>query len=100
MLSAVVLLIFLASMVPILMAKFGGDFIDTSPFMLLGSPEMENSKTQASFQMWANPRKSAMKPRKRDLHEPKLMLLLGNDYDHRWMRKNKDKPVMNVSFRQ
>ncbi|XKL63260.1 hypothetical protein PGB90_005624 [Kerria lacca] len=69
--------------------------MDTSPLLLRGSPEGETSKIQVSFQVWANPGKSALKPRKQDLQEPNLMILLGGDYDHRWMRTNKDKPIIN-----
>lgn len=73
------------------------DFVDTSPLMLRGTPETDASKVQVSFQVWANPGKSALRPRKQDLHESNLLKLLGTDYDHRWMRTNKDKPNTNVS---
>ncbi|XP_039284201.1 noggin-1-like [Nilaparvata lugens] len=63
----------------------GGDSIDstglvgTSPALLLGS-------TQLPLQFWSNMRKSALKPRRRDLHEPTLKNILGHDYDALWMK--------------
>lgn len=81
-------------------ANLNKNIMDTSPLLLRGSPEGETSKIQVSFQVWANPGKSALKPRKQDLQEPNLMILLGGDYDHRWMRTNKDKPIINVSIKK
>lgn len=80
------------------MGNFSEDMVDTSPLMLRGTPESDASKVQVSFQVWANPGKSALRPRKQDLHESNLLKLLGNDYDHRWMRTSKDKPNGNVSI--
>ncbi|KAK7592830.1 hypothetical protein V9T40_007582 [Parthenolecanium corni] len=73
------------------MGNFSEDIADTSPQILRGIPETDTSKVQVSFQVWANPRKSALRPRKQDLHESNLLKLLGNDYDHRWMKISKDK---------
>lgn len=62
-----------------------------SPAMLL-SPDVPLT---LPLRFWANSRKSALKPRRRDLHEPTLLSLLGQDYDARWMRtaKYNNKPV-------
>ncbi|KAI5718680.1 hypothetical protein M8J77_025143 [Diaphorina citri] len=40
--------------------------------------------------IWTNERKPKVKPRKKDLFEPKLMLLLGSDFDSRWMKKTRE----------
>ncbi|XP_054287195.1 noggin-like isoform X1 [Macrosteles quadrilineatus] len=53
-----------------------------SPALLLG-PDMPLT---LPLKFWANSRRSALKPRRRDLHEPTLLTLLGQDYDPRWMR--------------
>ncbi|KAG8274392.1 noggin-like [Homalodisca vitripennis] len=53
-----------------------------SPALLLG-PDMPLT---LPLKFWANSRKSALKPRRRDLHEPTLLTLLGQDYDPKWMR--------------
>lgn len=89
-------ILILIGLAPLCLANFNGKVVDTSPLLLLGSPEVDTSKVQFSLKVWQNPRKSAYKPRKRDLHEPKLLLLMGNDYDHKWMRKTKEKQSINV----
>lgn len=38
---------------------------------------------------WANPRDSALKPRRRDRDPHLLMLRMGSDFDPRWMRRTK-----------
>ncbi|RZF39587.1 hypothetical protein LSTR_LSTR001108 [Laodelphax striatellus] len=53
--------------------------VGTSPALLLGS-------SQLPLQFWSNMRKSALKPRRRDLHEATLRNILGHDYDARWMK--------------
>lgn len=62
-----------------------------SPAMLLGP----DTPLTLPLRFWANSRKSALKPRRRDLHEATLLTLLGQDYDPRWMRTNRlsNKPV-------
>lgn len=71
--------------------KYGESIVGTSPILLLDGPNVETSKIQLPFKVWANPKRSAQKPKKRDLHEQKLLQLLGSDYDQRWMRNSKDK---------
>lgn len=88
----------LFSQIILSMGNFSEDIADTSPQILRGIPETDTSKVQVSFQVWANPRKSALRPRKQDLHESNLLKLLGNDYDHRWMKISKDKSNGNVSI--
>lgn len=89
-------ILILLGLTQICTGNFNRDVIDTSPLMLMASQETETSKMQFPFKVWQNPRKSAFKPRKRDLHEPKLLLLMGDDYDHKWMRKNREKQTINV----
>lgn len=67
--------------------------VGMSPLSLRGS-----STVPVSFEVWANPGKSALKPRQKDLIESNLFKLLGDDYDQRWMRTNRDRPGMNVSL--
>lgn len=38
------------------------------------------------LKMWANPRRSQLRPRRKDLHEDTLLGVLGNDYQPGWMR--------------
>jgi hypothetical protein len=70
---------------------------ETSPALLLAT-ERTLPHHLLPLKFWANPRQSALKPRKRDLHEPTLLGLLGHDYDHRWMRTS-TKPSQAVSTR-
>ncbi len=86
----------LLSLISASMANYDDELTAISPMMLRGTPAAEPTKMQVSFQVWANTGKSALKPRKQDLHEPNLMTLIGGDYDHRWMRTHKDKSAANV----
>lgn len=56
--------------------------LKASPALLIGP----DSPLTLPLKFWANSRKSALKPRRRDLHEATLLNLLGHDYDPRWMR--------------
>ncbi|XP_075225570.1 noggin-like isoform X2 [Lycorma delicatula] len=87
---AVISLAAVVSSLPVVSSdtKDSTGLVGTSPALLLGS-------TQLPLQFWANPRKSALKPRKRDLHEPTLMALLGPDFDSRWMKKSRPQSPTN-----
>jgi hypothetical protein len=52
---------------------------------LVGTPPAEKPLLPLKF--WANPRKSPLKPRRKDLDEPTLLRLMGQDFDSRWMRR-------------
>jgi hypothetical protein len=52
---------------------------------LVGVPPAEKPLLPLKF--WANPRKSPLKPRRRDLDEPTLLRLMGQDFDSKWMRR-------------
>ncbi|XP_069702664.1 noggin-1-like [Periplaneta americana] len=52
---------------------------------LVGTPPGEKPLLPLKF--WENPRKSPLKPRRKDLDEPTLLRLMGQDFDSRWMRR-------------
>uniref|UniRef100_A0A1B6D1N5 Noggin n=1 Tax=Clastoptera arizonana TaxID=38151 RepID=A0A1B6D1N5_9HEMI len=41
---------------------------------------------QLPLKFWENSRNSPLKPRRKDLHEPTLLNLLGQDFDSHWMK--------------
>lgn len=51
---------------------------------LVGTPPADRPLLPLKF--WANPRKSPLKPRSKDLEESTLLRLMGQDFDPRWMR--------------
>ena len=51
---------------------------------LVGTPPAD--RTLLPLKFWANPRKSPLKPRGKDLEVSTLLLLMGQDFDPRWMR--------------
>ncbi|KAK3931818.1 Noggin-2, partial [Frankliniella fusca] len=44
------------------------------------------------LKMWANPRRSQLRPRRKDLHEDTLLNILGEDYQPGWMRWSRAAP--------
>ncbi|PNF18084.1 hypothetical protein B7P43_G03314 [Cryptotermes secundus] len=63
----------------------GAVFLPPDSTGLVGTPPAEKPLLPLKF--WANPRKSPLKPRRRDLDEPTLLRLMGQDFDSRWMRR-------------
>ncbi|CAH0384421.1 unnamed protein product [Bemisia tabaci] len=72
------------------LSKDNTGLIGASPAALLGPG---NSPMHIPLKFWENPRKSVMKPRRKDLLEPHLMKLLGKDFDYKWMRRSKEQTV-------
>jgi hypothetical protein len=64
----------------------GAVFLPPDSTGLVGTPPAERPLLPLKF--WANPRKSPLKPRRKDLDEPTLLKLMGQDFDSRWMRRS------------
>lgn len=62
----------------------GTVFIPPDSTGLVGTPPADRPLLPLKF--WANPRKSPLKPRSKDLEESALLRLMGQDFDPRWMR--------------
>jgi len=62
----------------------GAVFIPPDSTGLVGTPPADRPLLPLKF--WANPRKSPLKPRSKDLEESALLRLMGQDFDPRWMR--------------
>nr|CAD7598841.1 unnamed protein product [Timema genevievae] len=53
---------------------------------LVGAPPAPD-RPLLPLRFWENPRKSPLKPRRKDLDEPTLLRLMGQDFDSKWMRR-------------
>ena len=62
----------------------GAVYIPPDSTGLVGTPPADRPLLPLKF--WANPRKSPLKPRSKDLEESALLRLMGQDFDPRWMR--------------
>ncbi|KAJ9591537.1 hypothetical protein L9F63_001891 [Diploptera punctata] len=63
----------------------GAVFLPPDSTGLVGTQPGEKPLLPLKF--WANPRKSPLKPRRKDLDEQTLLRLMDQDYDSRWMRR-------------
>ncbi|KDR14442.1 Noggin-2 [Zootermopsis nevadensis] len=63
----------------------GAVFLPPDSTGLVGTPPADRPLLPLKF--WANPRKSPLKPRRKDLDEQTLLKLMGQDFDSRWMRR-------------
>ncbi|XP_026285386.1 noggin-2-like [Frankliniella occidentalis] len=53
---------------------------------LVGGPPDRPLQQLLPLKMWANPRRSQLRPRRKDLREDTLLNILGEDYQPGWMR--------------
>uniref|UniRef100_A0A8D8QDQ3 Noggin-3 n=1 Tax=Cacopsylla melanoneura TaxID=428564 RepID=A0A8D8QDQ3_9HEMI len=68
------------------------------PDQLLQHEDLLRGNNLPLDNIWANERKPKVKPRKKDLFEPKLMALLGNDYETRWMKKSREPDEIRMGY--